>query len=178
MVAKHAWDKVVTHGSRSGWAIRLFAAAGTSFLLTIVGVTFSGGGLSRGILPEPMNTVVAVLTWVAFLSVVVLLPLAVLVGLLSIVRSWAAPAPATPDVGGLPEAPRDSRPTEGSSSAIDAHAADRRRQTALLFLVAVTIAAAYLWSETSANRSLEVMPFALIVLGSSVVFVWLIIRTK
>lgn len=177
MIAKHAWDKVRTRGTRSSWAARLFAAAGTAFIFMVFGVGFSGGGLSHGTLPEPINTVVAILTWVALLAVIVLLPAAVLAGLFSVVGSWVAPAPATPDVGALPETPRDGGVPRSEPAAV-VTTPDRRGQRALVGLVALAIAAAYIWSETSANRSLEVMPFALVVLASSVVFTWLIFRTR
>ena len=161
MVTRRAQGMTKTRSKgRSGWATRLFAGAGTAFLLLILGIAFSGGGLSRGTLPEPINTVAVVVTWIALLALVVLLPLAVLTGLFTLVGSWTAPAPA-------------------ASAEDDQLLGPRRRETrGLLALVALTIAAAYLWSETGANRSLEVMPFALVVLGSSLVFAWLVIRAK
>jgi hypothetical protein len=167
MVAKHAWDKVVTRRrSRSGWAIRLFAAAGTAFLVFIVGVSVSGGGLGRGTLSEPMNTVAVAITWAALLAFVVLLPLAALTGLVSVVGSWTAPASAASSEDdqplGVPKTEigpegserqvtlRDRRRPDGEASTFGSVAttADRRRQTrALLALVALTIAAAYLWGD-------------------------------
>ncbi len=110
-------------------------------------------------------------------AAVVLFPLAVLASVLAVVGSWVAPSNALPDVGepqvGLPVG------TPPITAAPVTAAAERRRQTrASLALVAMTVAAAYLWSETTANRSLEVMPIALIVLGASIVLAWVIIRTK
>ncbi len=182
--------------SRSGRAIRLFAAAGTSFLVAIIGIAFSGGGLSRGTLSEPLNGVAVAATWVALLAVVVLLPLAVLTGLVTIVRSWTAPDPAAAreddqprevpkrgigtDVSELQVVLRDRRLPDVDPSAVGplATKVDRRQMRAVFALIALTIAGAYLWSETAANPSLEVMPFAIVVLGSSLVFAWVIIRTK
>jgi hypothetical protein len=163
--------------SRSSWAVRLFAAAGTAFLGFIVFLGLSGGGLSYGSLPEPINSVAVVFTWISMGAAVVLFPLAVLASVLAVVGSWVAPSNALPDVGepqvGLPVG------TPPITAAPVTAAAERRRQTrASLALVAMTVAAAYLWSETTANRSLEVMPIALIVLGASIVLAWVIIRTK
>ena len=71
-------------------ALKLFAGAGTSFLIGFLGVALSGGGLSRGTLPDPLNTMVAVVTWLALLAALPLLVAAGVTGIVSVVQPQPA----------------------------------------------------------------------------------------
>ena len=72
-------------------ALKLFAATGAAFLLGIVSLGLSGGGLSHGVLAEPLNAIFVVVTWLAWLALVPLLIAASVSAVVSLVSRPDAP---------------------------------------------------------------------------------------
>src|SRR6266513_5052914 len=113
-------------------ALKLFAAAGTAFLLGIVGLGLSGGGLGHAVLPEPFNAIFVVVTLLAWLALVPLLVAACVAGVLAIT---APRARRTATEAGWP-AQTFTGPawveTTPSGSELDAPRAGGQRRTGIL----------------------------------------------
>jgi hypothetical protein len=133
------------------WTIGLLATATTAFLVFGVSLVLSGGGLSRGILPEPANTWVATLAWVAL----AVFPLALVGALVAAVASLI----------------RGSWSSMGSPSTARTHPASRHvrstvERDALDLLVLLGAAATYLFVFNNDSTSAALLGVVVLLIGA------------
>lgn len=144
-------------------ALRLFAAAGTAFLVLILGVAFTGGGLGRTTVSEPLNSVLVFATWIALIAVLPLLAAACIAAAVSIARSTSRPA-VRRNTG------RRRANTRTMVETGSAPGADRPRQTGVLVvLLILSVGGVFLFVRTSQQPSLDDMPLGIGLLALGVI---------
>jgi hypothetical protein len=155
-------------------ALKLFAAAGSAFLLALLGLGLTGGGRGHGVLPEPINSVFVVVTWLLWLALLPLLIAACVAAVVAITTPCAPPSgteagwPAdtftgttlveAPALGGEPEQPRTRTPQQSGI---------------LLALLVMTIGGVALFVRAGQRPAPDDVGMGLLLLGLGVV-AWLV----